>query len=363
MAGNNQAPSPAAMYAAFRKSTQQNQYLQPAMVFSQFGQQVTLQLPQTGYLGRIYLKIAGTITTGAGTPAGSWASYPPLPWALIKRIRLYSSQGVEIINCSGWGMYLATMRKQNVSLFAGDVIQFINSTNRAAGYTTQTGTPAQNNAYTFNGLLELPVMTDDSMMHGLINTQTNDVRLYLEITMCNQSDTGTISGVTLTPAFNITPQIEFYLVPADAAAQPNLSFIHSWYEEFFPFTTVGDIVYRPTPGNSFVSLSGIAENNGAQIANTNINTVKLVYAQGVAPFYEDYTTACGRFKRLVGQMPPDGYFTYTFDAGSGNTTELDPRDFLNSANQTDLQFIPNITGITPSSAQLRCVREQLSRVG
>ena len=364
-ASRNQGPTPAQSYAAFRRATQQNQYLNQNMIFSQFGQLQTLQLPQTGYLGRIWLYFTGTITTGAGTPAGSWASYPPMPYNLIKKIRVYTSEGVEIVNISGWGLYLLNMRKESTPNMAGNVFAYLNSNTATALYQTVTpgATPAASTAYTLSGCLEVPIVTDDVMMYGLINTQTNDVRVYMDITWCNQSDTGSVSGVTLTPAFTVYPQIEFYLVPGDSAAQPVLSYVHSLYEEYFPFTTVGDIIYRPTPGNIYMSLSGIVENNGAQVAPTNINTVKVVYAQGVSPFYEQYLNNIQRLKRTIGITPPDGYFSYSFDYGNSDPTQADPRDWLNTAAQTDLQFVINVTGITPASAQLRCIREQLSRIG
>jgi hypothetical protein len=364
-AAQNAQNASAQPQVSFRRATRQQEFLQPPLTVTQFGQTVNFALPQSGFLSRIFLNFTGTITTGAGTPAGSWGTYPPLPYALIRKIRIYTTEGVEIINISGWGLFLHNMRRKRLQMNAQDLFStFLNTNGRAALLSTNTGTPAASTAYTFTGSLEIPIYTDDIMMLGLLLLQSNDVRCNMEITFAYQADTGNVSGVTLTPAFNFTPMTEYFSLPQmNNAAGPNLQYVHSLYEEFFPFNNNGDVIYRPTPGNIFLSLSGIIENNGAQVATANINTLKVQYAQAVAPYYEQYVNALFKWKLDYGFVPPDGYFDYDFALGSGVPGFLDPRDWLDTSQQTDLQFTPNVSGLTLVNAQLRVVREQLARIG
>lgn len=347
----------------FRRMTRQQTFNQPALVGSQFGQLLSMQLPQTGYLGGITVNMQATITTGAGTPAGSWANYPPLPYNLVKKFRIYTSEGVELFNISGWGMMLYQSRQRWQHVPSVDQIAYLNTNNRAALYTTQTGTPSASTQYSFNCYWNIPIMTDDSMMLGLMLLQSPDIRLNLEITLANQADTGNISGVTLTPSFNFKVGIESYTVPDDTGSQPNRRFVKLVQEDLFPYTTNGDQIYRPLTGNLYTSIMGLVENNGAQVPSSNIGVVALRFAQSVYVYNEDILTNIARFREHWGYTPPDGLFAFDMQQGAGIPRIYDPRDWLNTSQQTDTAVIVNLSGLTPVNAQIRYIKEQLALIG
>src|SRR5579863_455830 len=190
-------------YQAWRaggnNATREQFFLPPTFpaAFTTFNQVQSIVMPNAGYLSDIFLDVNGTITTGAGTPAGSWNTYPFLPFSLIQRVRLYTTSGVTIVQCSGMGLFLREMRAKRNQYPDLLLYNLHNSTNRALVLTSQTGTPAQSTAYTFNGMLHIPLSTDERLMLGLLTCQSNDIQVTLEITFCAGADISNITGVTL----------------------------------------------------------------------------------------------------------------------------------------------------------------------
>ena len=201
------------------------------------------------------------------------------------------------------------------------------------------------------------------MMLGLMMLQSPDLRLQVDVTTCNQADTGTVAGVSIAPVFNFTIGVESFTVPDDSQSQPNQRWYKTVQEDIFPFTVNGDIIYRPVVGNIYTSIAGIVENNGAQISPNNINTVTLRYAQSVNVYSEAILTNLLRCKSRWGIIPPDGMFRFDMNLGSGIPGLYDPRDFFNSSQQSDVAVITNISGLTPVGAQIRFIKEQLAMIG
>src|SRR5438552_14381764 len=69
------------------------------------GQIVTQQLPTSGYLSAIWMLLAGTTTT-TSAQSGAIGAYPQPPWNFVRKIRVYTNMGVELVNLSGYGLYL-----------------------------------------------------------------------------------------------------------------------------------------------------------------------------------------------------------------------------------------------------------------
>ena len=345
----------------FRELTRQQLSYIPQQQMNVFGNTYTFGLGNTGYVANIYLMLSGTVTIPA-TPTGNWQTYPPLPYSLIRRLRIYTSENVELLNLSGWGLMFFLLRQKRLSTPPVDPIPYLNAAGRAALLTVPSGALVAG-AIPISGWFKVPIMTDDATMLGLLLIQTLDIRCYLEITMASASDLVT-TGATLPSAcaINVTPTVEFFSIPP-GANQPNLAWVHTITEEIFPLTTTGDIIYRPPIGNVYMSLSGIIENSGAQLPPANINQVSLAYAQSVRPYYEPYLNHLARNKWNYGLTMPDGAFSFDFSLGSGDPGSDEPRDFLNSSQQTDLQILINATGFTPVNGQIRVIREQLASIG
>lgn len=354
-----QVQAPAA--SRFRELTRQQMQPLQSQVVNQFGQLFTFPMTTTGYLANIYLYLTGTVTIPA-TPTGNWQTYPPPPFNLFKRIRVSTSEGVELINVSGWGLAHFLLRQKRLQTISVDPVAYLNTAGRALLFTAPSGALVAG-AIPFTGWLKLPIMTDAANMFGLIMLQSQDVRLYVELTTCNALDLVTVGATAPTAiAISVTPTVEFFSIPP-TADQPNLNWVHSIQEEQFPLTNIGDTIYRPTLGNVYMSIAGIVENAGAQLAPANINTISLSYAQSVRSYYEPYPNHLARLKDYYGITLPDGSFAMDLTMGGGDPGIDDPRDFLNSSMQTDLQVIVNTSGFTPTNAILRVVKEQLAAIG
>jgi len=350
-------------FSRFRQFTRKQKTPLPAQAATSFGQTLQFRLFNTGLINKILLYFSGTITSGSGAPTGSWGTYLPLPYALIKRIRVYTSENVTVWDTSGWGCAYRNLYLKQTYAMATDPSQYLSTNNRTALYQTNTGTPAASTAYTFSGWLEVPIGTDDMMMLGLLLMQNLDVQLFMDIQFATQTDLGTIAGVTYTPNITFYPNVEFFTIPpAESMALPNLKYVHVTQETLYPFTSNGEVIVRPPIGNVYLSASGIMENNGAQIAPTNIGNLQIAYAQTVLPYNETYQQHIAGIKSSYNFTPPDGSFMYDWYNGIGVPAIYEPRDFMNTAQQTDFQMKFNFTGLTPSSAQIRLITEQLAAV-
>lgn len=356
---------PAQQLKPFRQGTRLNVSEQPApQTATAFSQRLTFQLGQTGYLASIALAWTATIT-GTGSPSGNWPTYPPNPFACIKQVRLYTSDNIVIVDVSGWGLYLYNVKKGRLMSWGTDIVSYLNTNNRALLLAAPSGA-VSGGSNTITGYLDIPVITDQVAMLGMLNTQTNQLRIQLDVVTGSQTDifgaasyatTGPFISMTVTPqtlVFNI-PQANSGVAPAD------LTYAHYLLESTWPMTlATGDWIVRPPTGLIMMSVFGMLENASLQIAPANITQIYYRYQQNTVPIQETYTHHVGKWKQFNGFTPPDGYFDLRFDQGAGIPGVLDQRDWLQSADLTDLSFIASVTGLSISgTTQVRLIMEQL----
>ena len=350
-----QAQQQPAYKSNFRQLTRQNVSQLQSVNINGFGTTQTLQLTQTGFLARVWLTITASVTVG--TASGNWATYPPPVYNLLRRVRLYTSENVEIVNSSLWGLWINAIVR-GIGWTSQDGSSFLDTNNYPSLYKTNSGALAVGTS-TFAVTIPINVMTDDRLMLGLLPVQTNDVRVYMDFTSANAADLVTVPGSITGMTVTVTPTVEFFSIPPSSMDYPDLRFVHTTLEEIAPVSNTGDFYYRPTVGNIFLRFTGQLENNGAQMAPSQINTVRMGYgSQTVIPYNEAYTNHVWRNRAFLGVTPLDGSIIYDFTDGFGVPGVGDPRDFLDSSQQTDLAIIPNLSG-SLTNAQLRMVKEQL----
>jgi hypothetical protein len=210
--------------------------------------------------------------------------------------------------------------------------------------------------------LKVPVQTDDAMMLGLLNTQNNDVRVYLEVTPCNSGDLVSVGGTLPTViSMVVTPTVEFFTIPPSSGDQPNQRFVATTLEEIVTVQNTGDFFWTAPLGNIYTKIIAVNEIPNAQINVNTINTLSILYAQAVRPYYETYYNHLIRNKFRYGFVLPDGAICFDFTGGSGGPPQWDPRDFLNSSQQTDLKLVQNLASIT-AGQQLRVIKRQLAPI-
>jgi hypothetical protein len=319
-------------------------------------------IPAIGLLANIWIYWTGTVTTGSGTPSGSLPSgIPESPWNIIKNIRLHSTAGVDIINCSGRALAAYNRTKTRANMLSANAVNDFSGSNIFNNiYKPWSGAVAASTPYTISGWLKIPIMTDDWLMWGMLLLQNDNVRLYLDITLGTQSDIcGTVSGVSLTPAFTVSTAVEFFSVDDANPVLPNLGYVRTLIEEIYPFASTGDIVYQPPRGNVYIGLGLQFVNNGSAIPNANINSCRIVYAGNVTPYQENYLTRAMINFNYTGIWDADGYIHYDFADGYGVPEIVETRDFMDTNQQTDFRIIPNVTGITPTNAYISVMKDQI----
>jgi hypothetical protein len=358
LASNNiVAPSMAAPgLSSFRSATMKQISSGPAFTFTSLGQTQQFRVPSVGYLARVRLLVSGNITIPS-SPVGNWISYPFLPYGLFSNVTLQTSENANLINCSGLGLFAKGIRSTIATNALADPISVNNSANRASLLTIPSGALVAG-VIPFNALLTVSNMTDDMSMLGLLNAQTIDTSIYLNVTLANVLTTGATvpSAVNLT----VTPVFEFFSVPnPQIAQQPDQNFAHTYIEEFYPISSNGNIQYHVPIGPIYMSLCGMLENNGAPLPPANIQSVQMTYASTITPYNEPYAAHVGRYKDVYGQVLPDGMINYDQTLGSGLPQIDNNRDLINTSQQSDLLIQLGLSGVTWVNGGLRIWKEAL----
>lgn len=333
---------------------------------------LSYRLPNTGYLSRIFVPMRGTISTGAGTPAGSFNGYPYQPYGSVNNFTVANNNNNSIVSVSGWGLALLNLFQERSRQAEGESIAPWNTTNRAQTFAAPigapggaTGTVAASTAYNVNAGWKIGISTDDVAMFGLQPLQNNALQSSLIITPAGASAAqGNITGVIpTTPALAIRPSAEFFQAPPWSGSQPDLRFTHGIFEDYQAIQAVGqETVYRPLPGPVYLRIVVVVENNGAPVPYGSITQVAFRHSQSENPYLETYDQHLERTRCLYGFTLPDGVIVYDFASGYGIPGIVEPRDFVDTAQLTDVQI-----GITLASSltlagtsQLRVIREFLS---
>ena len=103
-----QGPSQAMPVGRFESDTRQQIITLSAMVpqtAGTAGQITTQQLPTSGYLSALWMILKGTTTT-TSAQSTTVGTYPQPPWNFLRKIRVYTNMNVELVNLSGYGLYL-----------------------------------------------------------------------------------------------------------------------------------------------------------------------------------------------------------------------------------------------------------------
>jgi hypothetical protein len=350
----------------FRHYTRQNVVNVGNLTFNAFGappQQ--LQLPRSGWLARVYVTATATMTTGAGTPSGNWATYPTQPYSLLGKVRLYTNTQSDLFNISGHGLNLFSQANYGMTKVTRNQ-GLANATNLPTVYQTlPSTTPAASTAYPMAATYKLPVVTDDALMLGMLFLQSDAVTFGIEITPPASTDiVGTVSGVTVTPAITYSVTAEYFDVPYDRSIMPNSSYAHLVQEQFKPISVTGQNDLYMLTGNTYLKIIGQLENNSVPMVAGNIVNVGVKYAQTTTPYYEPYPMHVTRTSYNYGGYLPDGLIIQDFSLGSGIPSFLEPRDFINSSLLSDFEIFYTLNNtMTLTNARARIITEQLAPIG
>lgn len=360
----------------FNAATRQTVIQQPDQIWPGSAAQITrLDLPQTGFFAGVWLILQGSVTAATGS-SGAVNGYPLTPYSLIRRIRVYNNQNVELWNTSGYGAYIynRTLRSGfDPASQAPNVIPanppFSTVANPWAQYFKQLVTVTTGTTKTFRCPLYVPVVWGAPLQHGLQMAQDPAIRYSMEITWGDLTDlVNTTSGtVTLAATTKASCACELYQVPEEAVDFPNLAFTKTVLEDIQALSAgTGDNTYNFVTGNVLTrlihELSNTTDGTSATrnpVDPTAFTNFQLQYAQTQKPYVINPDIQLFRQRMLYGTDLPPATYVHELECGMGGPELPTTRDVLNTSRLTDLQSILTLSGVTLNVGQLRTIREQL----
>ena len=316
---------------AFHDATQRVRVTLPTQTRPTGGGVTSLELPKSGLLARIYLRISATVAGTLSSPNALGVS------SIIKRVRLSTNSAIDLFNVSGAGFHY----------LLGEAMEseYHHIQGQNQGSTAVTAT-------TFNLDMVIPIAVNMRDPVGLFLLQNEQTQVTLEIDW--EADATVATGATVTAT--AIPYMEYFTVPVDRADMPNLRVIHQILEDQTSISATGEYTYNLPRGNVYIGIYhglGIGASGSDGFDNVKRRVNQSTFLDNVAPAFLDQ-----EHYALRGRARPAGTWLVDLMGGSGLGNYGTPRDFFNSAAVTDLAHVINVTG----TGTLYTVRRQLVSV-
>lgn len=335
------------------------------------GQITTQQLPTSGYLSSIWMLLQGTTTTTSAQSATVLA-YPTAPWNFLRKIRVYTNMGVELVNISGYGLYLY----QSVQRTGLDIDTIVNSMSYAATdggsnntvksrYIGHTSSLAASSSETWKAGYYLPISWGTAGKAGLQLLQDDAVKYYLELTWGDLTDLyASTSGTPALSSVSVTPMVETFSTPRNPANRPDLSYSKLILEETQAFDNgTGVSTFKMVTGNMVTRLIHELSNQTSSVAHpldpSEVTLLRMDYAQTQVPYNLNPDVQLLRQAFLYGRNLPQGVYVWELAEALGLPELPTMRDVIDTLMLTNLQSEITLSGVTLSSSRLRTIKEWL----
>ena len=332
------------------------------------GQIVTQQLPTSGYLSAIWMLLQGTTTTTSAQSATVLA-YPQPPWNFLRKIRVYTNMGVELVNLSGYGLYLY----QSCLRTGLDIDTIVNSLTYAvtdsgnntvkSRYIVHPTSLAASSSETWKAGFYLPIAWGTAGKAGLQLLQDDAVKYYLELTFGDLNDLyASTSGTPTLSNVSVTPMVETFATPRNPANRPDLSYSKMILEETQPFDTgTGVTTFKMVTGNMVSQL--IQELSNGSTAHpldpTEVSLLRMDYASTQVPYNMNPDVQLLRQAFLYGRNLPQGVYVWELAEALGLKELPTMRDVIDTLMLTNLQTEITLSGVSLASSKLRTIKEWL----
>lgn len=346
---------------SFNEATRQNFTELPAQSYVSGGR-IYITLPKVGLLSRLFIKLNGvmTVTHGTGTAALSERT----AYNLFKRIRLVANSGSSIFDVSGYGTYLI-----NTVLHKGELIldSPVDTGTKALTYAAGVA-PGAN---TWNAVLEIPIAINERDPIGLIMLQNSATQLVLEIDLnAEYGATDIVAPIVVTgndtAAFvgTVGCMMEYFTIPRSTDDYPALNVIHQWTEQSDAIASAGAFTKSLLRGNTYMRLMHYATISGL-LDTADIDKLRIMYNQSETPYTITQLSQLFLQRMRYGRDLPKGTFLHDWYMSNGLVGLGNSRDFLNSANVTELQTEVNVktgTSVTAGTSFINTISEQLIKI-
>ncbi len=342
---------------AFNNATRQNFRNFTVLPFIA-GQRQSKDLPRTGLLANIFVRVQGKlkVTKGTGT-ATLKANQHNQPYGLINRLLLTANSGTEIVNVTGQGLAFHNM----IAMDSKMDIPSANMPFAVAGNPVyQFGTIEGDNDVQFT--LKIPVVINDRDDLGLILLQNGETLITLSLDFADPKNLFNLSGdAKVEFAGNAYCSYEYYSVPQDPADYPDLSLAHTLIESMNDIDGVGELSYTVPRGNIYQRMIHRVLINDAPAGFDDVESLKLIYNQSETPYHVFGQDQLMLQRYRYGRDLPKGVYVWDWSyqglAGLGGA-----RDFINSKSITDFLSqlqISNSAVLGTNNNKLITLREQL----
>lgn len=318
------------MAGGFAQNTREKFVRLPAMVKPAAGGTTEIQLPSTGLLGSLWLRITATT---AGVPA---APNPLGASSIIRRVRLIANTGLELFSVSGPGYGYMLQHLLESEYFP---ITPQNQYNAAVA-----------DAQTYNLDMVIPVTVSMANFTGLVLLQSKQIQLTLAIDWETDANVG---GGVLTYTATATPYMRFFTIPSLPEDRPPLNRAHVILEEQRVVSGAGQLIYEPLQTPTYLQ---IAHGSGFGVAGAdNFTTIQLRVEQSNYLFDGDLQAMDMLWRAYHNSARPAGVFAYDFMASSGMGNYGGARDRVRTANITSFESVLQMAG----AGQLTTIRRML----
>lgn len=369
------AANPQVRRGNFLTLAQRNRNMLADMSFTSAGDNKSSDVYATGFLSHLCVMIYGTITTGTSSAGTFDANY--WPWNLVKRITLRSNAGLTFYDTDGFSNRLIQRWYRlgyDPGLQISPLVAAPYSTTgaRVANIQFPTGARADSTAYEVSVTYLIPLVSHSDLRAGLLPLQNNATRVTLNVVLGSITDWLGSSGVLgAGGTVNLTARtmMEFFSVPNDANAMPDISYTHRIIQDTVPWTASGDQDYRVPVNGTILRIEEQFRNAGVpakffQTANlpstANFSNQQVTYAASEVPEVYDFRFGLQDYKRTYLADQLDGCFLFDFAAGGGSIEMgTSSRDAYNTESLTEFKTRVT-TSIAPSAnSTIECVRQEL----
>lgn len=320
----------------FDRSTRLRRKRYPTLTRAVGGGVQRFQLDQVGVLSRIYLKIAGSIAGTLSAPnAGGMAS-------VVRQVRVAANTGLDIINLSGIGYHWLV--RDFIDLFSAD------PTPEATARNAVTAT-------TFDVSMVIPISLNNREQIGDILLQNRDTQLTVEVDF--EADATVATGATVTAT--VVPTVEYFEVPNDPKAFPDVTTVHRIIEESKAIGGAGDDTYRVPEGGVLTGLYQLCVGSTWTRAILRAQSGNILEDHVPESMEQVYNAIHGRGAALTGGAITGRNVRVLWDflGSDGLGAYGSVRDVFDTARLTALESIVSIAG----ASTLRTVRRELVPLG
>lgn len=335
------------------------------------GQITVQQLPTAGYLSDLYFTLTGTSTTTAAQ-SGVAKAYPAPPWNFLRKIRVYTNMGVELVNISGYGLYLYNrVLRGAMDIHTHATADFLsyavtnggsNATVRSRYFTAIADLAVSQTSVAWKCGWWLPITWGTTGKAGYQLLQDDAVKYYFEVTWGDVNDLYISLSGTPTLTAQVNPIIRTFATPRNPVNRPDLSYSKFLLEENQSLTAAsGTNTFKLVTGNMVTKMIHCLENGStlAPVDPAAVTNFRMDYANTQVPYSINPDLQLLMQEYRYCKPLPQGTYVWDLAMALGLPELPTMRDVIDTIMLTNLQSELTVSGLTLSGSNLRTIKELL----